>query len=442
VKVFLGGTVNGSKWRNRVKEELVIDYFDPVVDVWNDAAYERELSERRNCDFVLYVLTPRMTGFYAIAEVADDSFQRPDNTLYCYLPTDDGESFTDAQIKEFEYLGKVVTANGGKWLKDLDEVIDFLNQSIDADNERGVGHYDAFISFGKRQSLDFTNKLANRLSELDYKVYHDVSEIPLIIENEELIYRHILKSDNFIYVISPNAVHSKYCKKELDFAIKYKKRIIPILHEELNPDSDVLDEIISKKRVLKMKTEDAELDELSDELKTVIEQDKDYVQQHSKILFKAQNWANLGKKQRDLLFGEERKEATKWIGTASDVILPLEIHHDYINASKKLSGLMLMMLWLDSKTRGLTQLNWFAKLTLIVGLISPAAMAVQWVELAGKEPEQVQGVSEVTWTLFLVVQIAVLFEGIKNKDISAFLRMIFSIIMSTGIIITLLILKG
>ena len=44
-KVFLGGTVNGSKWRSRFKEELMIDYFDPVVDDWNEAAYERELSE-------------------------------------------------------------------------------------------------------------------------------------------------------------------------------------------------------------------------------------------------------------------------------------------------------------------------------------------------------------------------------------------------------------
>lgn len=38
MKVFLGGTVNGSKWRDVMKEKLIIDYFDPVVDDWNDAA--------------------------------------------------------------------------------------------------------------------------------------------------------------------------------------------------------------------------------------------------------------------------------------------------------------------------------------------------------------------------------------------------------------------
>lgn len=39
MKVFLGGTVNGSKWRTIVKEQLNIDYFDPVVEDWTDAAY-------------------------------------------------------------------------------------------------------------------------------------------------------------------------------------------------------------------------------------------------------------------------------------------------------------------------------------------------------------------------------------------------------------------
>ena len=174
MKVFLGGTVNGSKWRNRVKSELAIDYFDPVVEVWNDAAYERELSERRNCDFVLFVLTPKMTGYYAVAEVLDDSFQRPDNTIYCYLPEDEREKFTETQLAEFEYLGSLVTKNGGLWLKNLDEVISFLNQSIDLNDDKEIDHFDAFISYGKRQSGDFANALSNRLAELGYSVFHDV----------------------------------------------------------------------------------------------------------------------------------------------------------------------------------------------------------------------------------------------------------------------------
>ena len=37
-KVFLGGTCNGSKWRNELIPSLNVDYFDPVVEDWNEEA--------------------------------------------------------------------------------------------------------------------------------------------------------------------------------------------------------------------------------------------------------------------------------------------------------------------------------------------------------------------------------------------------------------------
>ena len=44
MKVFLGGTVNGSNWREYVIPRLNIDYFNPVVSVWNDEAYEEQVA--------------------------------------------------------------------------------------------------------------------------------------------------------------------------------------------------------------------------------------------------------------------------------------------------------------------------------------------------------------------------------------------------------------
>ncbi|NRA13512.1 MAG: hypothetical protein HRT57_16325 [Crocinitomicaceae bacterium] len=127
MKVFLGGTVNGSNWRDKVKDNLLMDYFDPVVDDWNDEAFEIELKARENCEHFLYVITPKMTGYYAVAEVTDDSFHNPYRTVFCYLKEDEGDSFSEDQIAELEYLGRVVVANGAIWLKDLDEVTSYLN---------------------------------------------------------------------------------------------------------------------------------------------------------------------------------------------------------------------------------------------------------------------------------------------------------------------------
>jgi hypothetical protein len=59
MKIFLGGTCNGSKWREELitkLEEIGIDYFNPVVSVWNEEAQKREIEERQNCDFFSFPL--------------------------------------------------------------------------------------------------------------------------------------------------------------------------------------------------------------------------------------------------------------------------------------------------------------------------------------------------------------------------------------------------
>jgi len=38
MRVFLGGTCNKSTWRQRLIKLLKIDYFNPVVDDWNEEA--------------------------------------------------------------------------------------------------------------------------------------------------------------------------------------------------------------------------------------------------------------------------------------------------------------------------------------------------------------------------------------------------------------------
>jgi len=88
IKVFLGGTANKSNWRDYIIPKLKINYFNPIVDDWNEAAYKKELYEREHCDFCIYVITPKMTGVYSIAEVIDDSNKRPNKTLFCILTKD------------------------------------------------------------------------------------------------------------------------------------------------------------------------------------------------------------------------------------------------------------------------------------------------------------------------------------------------------------------
>ena len=130
IKVFLGGTANKSNWRDYIIPKLKINYFNPIVDDWNEKAYKKELHERANCDFCLYVIT---------AEVIDDSNKRPDKTLFCVLTKDGKDRFTDAQKKSLEAVGKMVEGNGAKWFKSLNKMIEFLNAYHASINSNGIG---------------------------------------------------------------------------------------------------------------------------------------------------------------------------------------------------------------------------------------------------------------------------------------------------------------
>jgi len=125
-KVFLGGTCNRSNWRDLLISRLEIDYFNPVVEDWNPECMKEELRQRKLCDYVLYVITPKMIGVYSIAEVIDDSNKQPQKTIFCYLPVDDGEYFSQSQRKSLQAVGNMVERNGGRLLDDLNAIADFF----------------------------------------------------------------------------------------------------------------------------------------------------------------------------------------------------------------------------------------------------------------------------------------------------------------------------
>lgn len=126
-KVFLGGTCNGSQWRESLMPNLEIGYFNPVVEDWTPECMDEEIRQRQECDFCLYVLTPKMTGVYSVAEVVDDSNKRPDKVVLCILDTDEDASFDEHQMKSMNQVAKMVEGNGGTICEDLQGVADFLN---------------------------------------------------------------------------------------------------------------------------------------------------------------------------------------------------------------------------------------------------------------------------------------------------------------------------
>ena len=126
-KVFLGGTCNGSFWRDELIRDLKMDYFQPMSDQWTPAMMDEEIRQREECDYCLYVITPKMEGFYSIAELVDDSNKRPEKTIFCFLENDGEHSFTPHQVKSLETTATLIKNNGASFFKSLADVAIFLN---------------------------------------------------------------------------------------------------------------------------------------------------------------------------------------------------------------------------------------------------------------------------------------------------------------------------
>jgi hypothetical protein len=88
--------------------------------------------------------------------------------------------------------------------------------------------HDVFISYS-RKDRDFVESVVQHLSHSEFTWWLDTRNLqPAEIWRSELK-DAIIDADNVIFVISPDAIDSIYCKMELDFAVEHNKRVIPLV---------------------------------------------------------------------------------------------------------------------------------------------------------------------------------------------------------------------
>ena len=126
MKVFLGGTCSGYRWRDQLIPMLKCDYYNPIVKNWSEEDRLREVREREMADFVLYVITNGMKGVYSIAEIIDDSNKRPEKTIVCVL-YDGIENKMAHSLRATVNLAK---SNGATICESLEEVANMLNAKM------------------------------------------------------------------------------------------------------------------------------------------------------------------------------------------------------------------------------------------------------------------------------------------------------------------------
>jgi hypothetical protein len=131
-KVFLGGTCAETTWRQQIIPHLQLNYFNPVVDDWNDECRLQEIDEKNmHCNVHLYVITSALEGVFSVAEVVDSAHTKGKITILHIIP----EGFSQGQLMSLRALKDLVSGIGGIAYIDSDirRVIRVLNECFKGD---------------------------------------------------------------------------------------------------------------------------------------------------------------------------------------------------------------------------------------------------------------------------------------------------------------------
>jgi WD40 repeat protein len=235
---------------------------------------------------------------------------------------------------------------------------------------------DAFISYGRADSKPFAQGLYDRLVAEGYGAWFDFEDIPLGVDYQKQIDDGIDKADNFLFVISPHAINSRYCGLEIELALQRGKRIIPLLHvEEISREpwqqrqSNGTEEDwaeycaagkhssfpnmhpeIGKINWVYFREEQDDYEQSFHGLLELLNRQKDYVHQHTILLNQALDWERNQKRTRYLLIGEERQQAETWLltpfKTEQAPCIPTDLHCEYITASIKNANNLMTQVFL------------------------------------------------------------------------------------------------
>ena len=237
-------------------------------------------------------------------------------------------------------------------------------------------YYNAFISYGRADSKDFATKLCEKLTEKGFKIWFDQNDIPLGVDFQNQIDDGITKADNFLFIIAPHAVNSPYCLKEIELAVKYNKRIIPLLHVEqityeiwqqrnlqgtleqwetyqqkgLHSSFPNMHPEISRINWVYFQENLDDFDTSFTGLIELFNRHQDYVKQHTNILLKALDWERNYQQTRYLLIGKERQESEKWLKfkftDEQPPCIPTDLHCEFICESNKNANNLMTQVFL------------------------------------------------------------------------------------------------
>jgi WD40 repeat protein/Flp pilus assembly protein TadD len=207
-----------------------------------------------------------------------------------------------------------------------------IHEEFIAESVAHSGHQNTeiFISYS-RKDADFARKLNERLQMNGKTTWFDQDSIAEGSDFQAEINKGIETSDNFIFVISPDAINSPYCAEEVEYAANLNKRFITLNYRPVSPDT--MPVALSSVQWLNF---EEDFDVAFSQLIRTLDIDREHVQQHNKWQQRAMNWDNKNRDRSLLLRGSEFALADVWFKEAIEEKKkpqPTKLQTEYIKDS-------------------------------------------------------------------------------------------------------------
>ena len=191
-----------------------------------------------------------------------------------------------------------------------------------------------FLSYAEEDRATM-EKIRLSLTRVGITVWTNTTDIKTGEDFVNSIKQGIEKADNLIYLLSPHAVKSTYTQQELDLAVEFNKRIIPLLVQ--TTDNLELPSALQDLQYIDLtdnqSVADYQLDE--SELLKILYEDAAYYNEHKILLTKALKWQQQNHNPSILLRGYNLHSAETWLEVAQKRTQhpPIPLQSEFIAAS-------------------------------------------------------------------------------------------------------------
>lgn len=175
--------------------------------------------------------------------------------------------------------------------------------------------YNVFMSYSSKDRNQ-AHKIITALKSCDIKVWVDNTDLPPGEVIESTLFQGIEKSTVILFLISPDSIESEWCIKEINYAAKNGKRILPVYIRET--EKKLIPTIIMDRHYVDCRESQNNFDMAIQAICSAVRADYDWANYHTNLQNKVLAWLRNKEHESWLIRGNELIEAEKRISLSKE----------------------------------------------------------------------------------------------------------------------------